>query len=193
MLAFDEPAFEKIFSAAAIRFGIYGAMIQVIYPFLHKVGLLWSVSKTAPVQEHFASNIIKRKLMAAIDGLLPGSEKATKFLLFLPPGELHETGLLLANYMIRARGFETIYLGQDVPVQNIEKIVPMVRPSHMLLFYVSARPQAEIVEQVKQYSKIDKQTKVLVAGSNGLIPELKTAGPNTTYLTEVEALLSFLK
>jgi methanogenic corrinoid protein MtbC1 len=192
MLDFDEAAFDKIFSAATLRFGFYDAMIHVVYPFLGKVGILWSVNKTAHIQEHFAANIIKRKLMSAIDGLMPASKKDKKFLLFLPPGEWHEIGLLFANYIIRAKGYQSIYLGQDVPVENIEKIIPVVRPDHLLLFYITTRPKEEIAQQIIALSKMDKQTKILVAGSSESLPESTSKLKNTTYLTDVNSLLNFL-
>lgn len=192
MLDFNEPAFEKIFSAAVMRFGVYDAMIHVLYPFLSKVGILWNISKTAPVQEHFASCIIKRKLMAATDGLMPPAKKTKKFLLFLPPEEWHEIGLLFANYIIRSKGYETIYLGQSVPIENIEKVVSAIHPKYLLLFYINARPVNEIEKQIKQLAKIDENITLFVAGNAELFPENKHKLRNTFYLTEANSLLNFL-
>lgn len=192
MLDFNEPAFEKIFSAATTRFGIYEAMINVIYPFLNKVGILWNISKAVPVQEHFASSIIKRKLMSAIDGLLPPSKRTRKFLLFLPPDEWHEVGLLFANYIIRSRGYETIYLGQSVPIENVEKVIPAVNPRYLLLFYINMRPVEEVEEQIRRLSKVDDKITLFVAGKPELFPVNKHKSRNTIYLTDANSLLNFL-
>ena len=192
MLDFDETAFEKIFSAATLRFGIYDTMVNVIYPFLGKVGILWSLSKAAPIQEHFAACIIKKKLMAAIDGLMPPKIKTKTFLLFLPPGEWHEIGLLFANYIIRVKGYKTIYLGQDLPIENIEKIMQIIKPTHALLFYITTRPKEEIAQQIKMISKIDDTTQLLIAGNLELLPENKSKIKNVTYLTQVDSLYQYL-
>ena len=193
MLDFNEPAFEKIYSAATTRLGLYEAMVNVFYPFLVKVGMLWNVNKTAPIQEHFASSIIKRKLMAAIDGLVPPTKSTKKFLLFLPPGEWHEIGLLFANYIIRSQGYETIYLGQSVPIDNIAKVVAAVHPSHMLLFYVNPTPKEEIIRQLKILSGIDADNTVLVAGNTDMVGETKISLKNVHYLDRVSSLSDLLQ
>ncbi len=192
MLDYNEPAFEKIYSAATTRLGLHDAMIHVFYPFLVKVGVLWNVNKTAPVQEHFASNIIKRKLMAAIDGLVPPTKTAKRFVLFLPPEEWHEVGLLFANYIIRSQGFETIYLGQNVPIESIGKVVVAVHPSHLLLFYINQKPKEEIVRQLKLLSGIDIQTSILVAGQSDLFSENILSLKNVCYLDSVSSLGNLL-
>ncbi len=192
MLDFNEHAFEKIFSAATTRFGLHNAMINVFYPFLYKVGILWNVNKTAPIQEHFASNIIKRKLMAAIDGLVPAADSTKKFLLFLPPDEWHELGLLFADYIIRSKGHQTIYLGQSVPIENIGKVVASVRPTHLLVFYINNRPKGEIAKQIKLLSKIDEQSLLLVAGSKELLADNEVKAKNVRCLSEVESLAQYL-
>ena len=181
MLDFNEPGFEKIFSAATTRLGFYDAMVSVIYPFLSKVGILWNISKTAPIQEHFASCIIKRKLMSAIDGLLPPTKKTKKYLLFLPPDEWHEIGLLFANYIIRSKGFETIYLGQNVPIENIESIVGAIHPKYILTFYINPRPLEEVQQTLNRLSKTNENITLFVAGNSLLFPENKYDFKNTFF------------
>jgi len=62
MLDFNEQAFEKIFTIATTRLGLKVAMIRVINPFLQRVGLMWTVWKVHPGHEHFATNLIRKKL-----------------------------------------------------------------------------------------------------------------------------------
>ncbi len=191
MLTYDEDAFEQILSTSVTERGFYDTMMHVVYPFLEKVGTLWRVDKTAPVQEHFASGIIRRKLMAATDALAQPAPSASSFLLFLPENEWHEIALLFANYIIRATGHKTIYLGQNVPFENIMKVCNAVSPNYMLLFYIGAKPMKEIETEIKGYAGIDKDIRVLIAGKNDLLPE-KTKLKNVTYLPDVNALHRFL-
>jgi DNA-binding transcriptional MerR regulator len=192
MLAFDEISFEKIFSTVVLRYGLYEAMVNIVYPFLNKVGVLWSVGKTSPVQEHFASCIIRRKLMAATDGLFAPDKKSKKFLLFLPPSEWHEIGLLFANYIIRAAGNETIYLGQNVPYENVEKIIPMVLPGYILLFYVTQIPFEKIESQLKALANGNPYIPILVCGNPNLFREKEPCVPNVTYLYSVPDLFNYI-
>ena len=193
MLDFDEAAFERLFNNTVKAYGMYDTMQQIIYPFLHKTGILWNVNKAIPVQEHFAVNIIRRKLITAIDCLqLPGANKK-KFLLFLPPNEWHETGLLFADYMIREAGFSTIYLGQNVPYENIAKIAPGLNVSYMLLFYVANKPKDHIEKQLRALSKNNPGIQILVSGNPELFINAKSFEKNVTYLSEVHSILEYIK
>lgn len=164
MLAFDEPAFEKSFSAAVTRFGMYDAMLKVFYPFLHKTGLMWSANDAMPVQEHFASNIIRRKLVSAIDGLPPATKKTKKFILFLPSEEWHETGLLLSDYIIKSKGYTTIYLGQNVPFENLDEVIKSVNPTHMLTFFITRKEEEIAAANLLNLAKKNKLRQILVSG-----------------------------
>lgn len=190
MLNFNEAGFEKIFSAAVNRFGMFDAMIKVFYPFLNKIGMMWIIESAMPVQEHFASSIIRRKLMAATDGLPAPSKKNKKFLLMLPPQEWHETGLLLSNYIIRAQGFETIYLGQDVPYENVALVLKNCKPNYLLTFYI-ARKKAEDMASLRKKMGLSIDTKLLVSGNIELTNLIKSE-KNTDVLYSPADLLKYL-
>ncbi len=192
MLSLDEVGFEKIFSSAVLRYGLFDAMLKVVYPFLKKTGVLWCINKTAPVQEHFASSIVRRKLMAAIDGLMPPAISDPTFLLFLPPNEWHDVGLLFSNYILRSKGIKTIYLGQNVPHKDILEIVEEVNPQYLLFFYVAMRPAEEIKEEITALSKVSAATEVLVSVNAHMKAELETTEENITYIKDAYHLLELI-
>ncbi|GAA4469293.1 MerR family transcriptional regulator [Nemorincola caseinilytica] len=192
MLSYDEQGFERIFSAAVLRMGLYDAMVMVVYPFLVKVGVLWSINKTAPIQEHFASCIVRRKLMAAIDGLLAPAKRDKKFLLFLPPDEWHEIGLLFANYMLRAHGFETVYLGQSVPLADLEKVVEGVRPHAIFTLFIAPRPEKEIRMLLGEYA-VHNGTAVYFSGDTDLLQHISDLPPNVHRLKDVLSMAETLE
>jgi len=191
MISYDEDGFEKIFSAAVLRMGLYDAMLNVIYPFLKKIGVLWSVNKAAPIQEHFASCIVRRKLMAAVDGQLQQSKTRKKILLFLPPDEWHEIGLLFANYMMRAQGHETIYLGQNVPLDDVEKVVEGTQPHAIFTLFIAPRPVKEISDFLVTYAKNDLP--IYFSGDTGLTDAVKDLPNNVHKLDNVTALTEILQ
>ena len=165
MLSFNQATFEKTCSSAITRFGMHDAMLLVFYPFLNKIGVLWSISTTLPVQEHFASNLIKQKIIAAIDGLPSPLHKNHRFLLFLPANEWHEIGLLFSNYIIRQKGFQTIYLGQNLPLNEIEIAINATHPTHIFT-NVYTNMGVDFFEQ-KSLLKLlkSKNIKLLVSGN----------------------------
>jgi len=111
MLGFNEAEFHKLLSAAIMQHGLEYTLLKIVFPFLNEVGILWQVGSIQPSHEHFVTNLVKQKLFVAIDGMIGRSAAGSKrFLLFLPENEKHSLGLLFANYLIRSRGHEVVYL-----------------------------------------------------------------------------------
>jgi DNA-binding transcriptional MerR regulator len=121
MLEMCEEKFERMLGTTFLQLGFENAMLQVVYPFLNKIGILWQTNNICPAHEHFVCNLIRQKLIVAIDGqVLPDREKSRRFLLFLPEGELHELGLLFMHYLLRVRNHHVMYLGQNLPLKDLE-------------------------------------------------------------------------
>ena len=164
-LHFDEAAFEAVLIRVIKRLGMLDTMLYVLYPFFHKLGLMWLSADATPLQEHFASNIIRRKLLVAIDGLPAPKKTAKTIILLLPPNEWHETGLLLADYLIRSKGHKTIYLGQNVPFETLAELVKNIKPDYLLTFFVARQEEDSLIASTVSLSKLMKHSSVLVATS----------------------------
>jgi DNA-binding transcriptional MerR regulator len=120
MIDLDEYIREAIIDKAISKIGFKSTVIDVFYPFLDKIGILWQSGDVNPAQEHFISNLIRQKILAVVDHL-PNSfnPKAKKFMLLLPEGEWHEIALLFAYYLLKESNHEVIYLGQSVPYADV--------------------------------------------------------------------------
>ncbi|MCB0430156.1 MAG: MerR family transcriptional regulator [Flavobacteriales bacterium] len=191
MIELDEERFDKAFSNAVLRFGFMDAILNVIYPFLEHVGLMWGVDDANPAQEHFVSNLVRQKMIVAIDGQMPPPEKSQSFVLFLPEGELHEIGLLLAYYVLKVHKRKVYYLGQNVPLEDVASIGELTNAGHFLTFFISTRPVEEIEEILRQLNKRFPKSKLLLAGhvasmSDASLPK------STVYLHSVQDLIRFL-
>ena len=120
MIDLDEYKLGSIMDKSIQKAGFTATVTEVLYPFLEKVGILWQSGDVNPAQEHFVSNLIRQKIIAATDQLpnsyYPG---AKKFLLLLPEGEWHEIALLFAQYLLRESNHDVIYLGQSVPYADV--------------------------------------------------------------------------
>src|SRR6478736_1342000 len=69
MVDLEEEAFEHLISSLTMKFGLERTITEIIYPFLDKIGILWQTGNISPAQEHFISNLIRQKLIVAIDAL----------------------------------------------------------------------------------------------------------------------------
>ncbi|KAA0992527.1 MerR family transcriptional regulator [Dyadobacter aurulentus] len=140
---FDAAMFEEAFGNAVKKFGIKKTYEKVIYPLLVRTGLLWVKDDLLPSQEHFLSNLVRQKLFAAIDSLPLPENSSQKWLLYLNEQEDHEIGLLFANYLIRQRGQNVIYLGARVPHSDLAHVVKQCRPSHIYSFIIGNHDQLD--------------------------------------------------
>ncbi|RZK17588.1 MAG: MerR family transcriptional regulator, partial [Flavobacterium sp.] len=132
MIDLDEAQFEKIMATNILKFGFEDMMINIIYPFLSRIGVLWVTGSIGPAQEHFISNLIRQKLIVAIDGqVLRPTPYSKKYVLYLPDGELHELSLLFANYVLRARNNKVIYLGQTLPFEELVFVCETQKPDYI--------------------------------------------------------------
>src|SRR5688572_1728818 len=83
MVELDEEKFERILAGLTLRFGFEQTVVDVIYPFLEKIGVLWQTHHITPAQEHFISNLIRQKVIVAIDSLPIPPKTKKSVMLFL--------------------------------------------------------------------------------------------------------------
>lgn len=138
MIELDENKFDKIFNTSIINLGFEETILKLIYPFFEKIGILWQLGTINPAQEHFISNLIRQKLIVAIDGLVTSIDPKSKcFVLYLPEGEIHELGLIFYQYLIKKRNHKVIYLGQTVPVYALKEILKIKKVDYLFTAIVT--------------------------------------------------------
>ncbi len=174
MIELNEEGFEKILSNTLIKIGFEKTVTHVLYSFLEKVGILWLVGTINPAQEHFIVNLIRQKLIVAIDGQEKiEHENAKTFLLFLPENEFHELGLLFYTYLIKKQGHKVIYLGQSVPYDDLIEVLNIRNAQYLLTYFVSGLAPMDIPAYVKKLSADLPNKKIFITGLQVNINNLK--------------------
>lgn len=121
MLQFDKVMFNNTYHKLLVKKTFREIFKEVFIPFLNHVGLLWQTGTLLPAHEHFISNLIAQKIHINTENLQYGIKNSKKtYVLFLPENEIHELGLLYLNYELVLRGNQTIYLGQSLPLDNLD-------------------------------------------------------------------------
>lgn len=193
MVDLDEERFEKIISTNILKLGFEKTMMNVIYPFLSKIGILWQTGAINPAQEHFISNLVRQKLIVAIDGQYTvASEKAKKYVLFLPEGELHELSLLFADYIIKSRKNKTIFLGQSLPFIDLEAVYDVHQPEYLLSVLTTVPGPREVQAYVDRLSKHFPDSKILLTGYQVIGQDIETP-ENVQIFTRLEQLITFVE
>lgn len=164
MIELDEIRFEQVITASIVQIGFENTISKIVFPFLKKIGVMWQTGAVNPAQEHFISNLIRQKVIVAIDRLpYTQSKTAPRYMFFLPEGELHELSLLLYCYMAKARGAHTIYLGQSVPLDDIQKVFNVRKPNFVVSVFTFSF-QIETEDYIKQLSKVLSDATILLSG-----------------------------
>lgn len=182
----NEAHFDKTINNAILRNGFEQTILKLIYPFLERIGVMWRVNQVNPAQEHFVTNLIRQKVIAAIDGQLSSVTKNETYLLFLPEGEWHELGLLMAHYLLRQNGYKVFYVGQSVPLESLDQIYKTIQPHNILLFFISSQNLDEPAQYLKQVSNLWPQSKIYFSGNPELINSFEPA-PNLHHLKDFNA------
>jgi len=172
MIEMDEERFDKVLSTNILKIGFEQTMLNVIYPFMSKIGVLWQTGAVNPAQEHFISNLVRQKLIVAIDGQV-NTHGGKKFLLFLPEGELHEMSILFATYIIKSKGHRVIYLGQSTPSDDLLSVYKLHEPEY-LLTVITTSPSSEYAQDyLDALSERFSKCNILVTGYQVIGQDLK--------------------
>ncbi|WP_394990290.1 MerR family transcriptional regulator [Emticicia sp.] len=189
MIDMDEDRFEKIMATNILQFGFENTMINIIYPFLSRIGILWVTGSIGPAQEHFITNLIRQKIIVAIEGqVIRLNANSKKYILYTPEGELHEIPLLFANYVLRARNNKVVYLGQSLPFNELQFVCELHKPDYLFSVITSTPGQDEIQNYVNRLGENFPTIKVLLTGYQVVAQGIELP-PNTEIVINIKQLM----
>jgi diguanylate cyclase (GGDEF)-like protein len=109
--------------------GVAGLYQRVIAPAMWRIGELWEQGAISVADEHLAT-ALTHQTMAAIYGPSLGHKvKPGRILMAAVEGEQHALGLRMAADVLELAGYETIYLGADVPTADLLQAVAVRSPN----------------------------------------------------------------
>ena len=164
MIDLDTVTFELIVDNYIITKGIEKCIINIIFPFLEKIGLLWSTSHINPAQEHIFSNIIRQKIIVGIENTNSFLKSKLSVLMFLPESEHHEIGLLFMHYILKSRGIEVTYLGSNIPLKDVQFVANYKKP-HLLYTHLTCLTASfNITKYLQRLRTAIPQISILISG-----------------------------
>ncbi|MFM2139539.1 MAG: hypothetical protein RJA57_1846 [Bacteroidota bacterium] len=191
MVGMNIEQFEKVLTGFIQSKGVEKTVTQIIFPFLEKIGILWITGHINPAQEHLVTNIIRQKLIVAIEGTVSPLRSEKTVLLFLPEAEHHELGLLYMYYLLKSRGIHTIYLGANVPFRDVEYVVKIKKPD-LLFTHLTATGAAFNFEKfLNKVSNFMPEMSMIVSGQ--ITQNYRKAVPgNVTLKRSLPEVIEFL-
>lgn len=191
VLELDEQLFQQTFQGLTRETNLSVIFSEQIIPFLQRIGVMWVVGTINPAQEHFISNLIRQKIIAAIDALPIPDPRKPRMILYLPEHEWHEISLLIYHYHLRSKGMNSIYLGQALPYDALLKTVKTIKPALVLSSWLTATDPQTIRDYFEQIKK-DLPTVVIAASGhqiNVLEAELPQSIRRIHTLSDLENVL----
>ncbi len=141
LVAFDDEGANAVLDHALTRLSVEAALQEVVLPTLRRIGEGWERGDVTIAQEHFASNLVRGRLL----GLARRWDQGVgpRALLACAPGELHDLPLIAFGLSLRAHGWRIVYLGTDTPLETIRTAATAVLPELVVLSSSIVRPVDE--------------------------------------------------
>ncbi len=171
-IKFDAQLFNRIYKKCLLDFNHIELYKNIILPTLHRIGMFWLTNRINPAQEHFLSEMFKQKIYRSIDEINVKKNKSKTWLLFLPPNEHHELGLLFTRLLLLSNGYNVVYLGANVPLLALREVSKNHIIDCTLFFSISNLSKLKLNETLSFLdSQFNSSTNYLV--SRDSLSELK--------------------
>jgi DNA-binding transcriptional MerR regulator len=129
--AYDEAALQAVLDDAIAAFGLEPFVRNLILPALAEIGRRWESGNAEVSQEHFASNLIRGRMLSL--ARLWGRGAGPLALLACAPGEQHDISLLAFGLLLRSHGWRILFLGADTPIATLEATAQATAPAAIVL------------------------------------------------------------
>ena len=187
-LRFDESAAEQTLAQAFALFSPEIVCLEIIQQAMARIGDGWYRGHVTVQQEHFASALALRRIEAMI-AATPHPSRAGRILIGCPPEEAHTFVPLLISLLLRRRGWDTIYLGANVPLISMETTLHSTQPSLVILTAQQLKTAASLLEMA--HGLLQQR---IPLGYGGLIfnrvPELQRAIPGHYLGERIEGVVA---
>lgn len=123
---FDESAAQAVLDRLLGGLSLDVVLRDVLVPYLHDLGDRWQRGEISVAQEHFASNVVRGRLMSLARGWGRGSGPLA--VLACAEDEQHDVPLLMFGLLLRTYGWRIDYLGADTPLSSLVQAVREIAP-----------------------------------------------------------------
>lgn len=197
MVGYDTALFNTTSEQYSEEHGFRALVEQLYVPLLEHIGVLWQSNAICPAQEHFVSNLVRQRLVVAIDHVrTPVVDDGALYVLYLPENEIHELGLLYVHYLLRAGGQRVVYLGQSVPAEDLVQVAAQFTGAIVFIAVCTAFPRADdmgaYMERLR-FSMPDERITFRFSGSRVAVVEGLQEKPGMQLFPKFSGLLTSLE
>ncbi len=172
LLELDEEKALKIIDKNIEQLGFRETMLEVIYPLLDKLVLMWLSGSVSAVHEKFVTHLIKRKCCSEIDKLRI-TRKET-FLIYLPENEANDLSLLFLHYIIKSFGYRIVDAGANVSLADLEELIEITSPDCIFTIINDGVSREAYLSYLERLCEISRDCDIFLSGLRSItnIPQL---------------------
>ena len=174
--ALDGEKLRALLQARADQDGPERFVRTTVFPLLQEIGARWATGGLSVAAEHLATATAKRILGSMMDRSGPAEAGAPCLIATTPEGEEHEIGAMVVALLARMRGWDTLFLGPNLPNRNIIEAALARGASHVCLSALHGKP-----------GRLQRQLRDLRAGLPADIV-IWTGGPGYAEMPEIEGV-----
>lgn len=157
---FNEPGANRVLDDALTRFTFETVARRIVLPVMREIGARWERGEVSVAQEHFATGVIRGRLVAMTRNWGGGDGPAA--LLACPSGESHDVGLMVFGLVLHGRGWRVTYLGPDTPIETIASAAVELRPDAVVLAALDPAPFESVAGAIRVLASKDR---IVLAGA----------------------------
>jgi MerR family transcriptional regulator, light-induced transcriptional regulator len=149
--AFDEPRAQAILDRLLALATVETLLAEVVVPYLQELGERWKRGEASVAQEHFASGVLRGRLLGLARGW--GLGLGPVAVLACLPGEQHDLGLIAFGLALRSHGWRIVYLGPDSPIDTVADASQQLEPKLVVLNAVSLERVQPVLPELRALAK----------------------------------------
>ncbi|MEO7086740.1 MAG: MerR family transcriptional regulator [Gemmatimonadaceae bacterium] len=163
--AFDASALRATITAAILEGGADSAMDRVLTPFLSRVGQAWACGDASVAHEHLASAVARDSLGWLLQSST-ADESAPALIAATIAGEAHEFGVMMAAITAARAGWRVVYLGANIPAEDLAQVARTSRARVVALGIVADRIGVDVRSETAALRKALGSRMRIVAGGS---------------------------
>jgi len=148
LVSLDDDRANEIMEQAFAMYTMPTVYVELITPTLIEVGEAWHQGDITISTEHYASTYLRGRLLSLLQAY-PHRPDMPMIIVGCAPNERHEVGALIFAVMLRQHGYNVIYLGQDIPIEDVIETALQERPA-MVCLSANSTATALALRDIKQ-------------------------------------------
>ncbi|MDX2000042.1 MAG: MerR family transcriptional regulator [Thermoanaerobaculia bacterium] len=161
----DGGTLEALLTRASMELSRVHLLEELLVPLLRRIGEEWHGGTLRPSHEHLASAAV-RSFLGSLQGATTTAAAPT-LVVTTPVGQLHEFGALLAAATARSEGWQVLYLGPNLPAEEIAMAVHSRQARALALSITYPPDDPDLAAELHRLGRLVSPALAILVGGQG--------------------------